>query len=272
MKTDSTSEPEAGDSPGPRSSCSGGPAVVVRQVSKRFKRHQVLSKVSLTCEAGESVALIGLNGAGKTTLLRAMLGFVGVDDGQIRLFGIEATRPAARRPVAFLPERLLLTPELSGWQSIELLLGVRQLVADRTRCEQELAAMGFPIEQLDAPARTYSKGMSQKIGLVAAINSKAQLLVLDEPFTGLDPRARRSLVGALNRWRAAGRSLVFTAHSLSELGQLSDRLVVIHNGRVVFLGKPAGLCEQFGGSVVSGDPLEQAFLHCIEQSDEVQFA
>lgn len=247
-------------------------ALVIKAVSKRFKNHQALSDVSLRCESGESIAVIGLNGAGKTTLLRATLGFVGVDQGRIQLFGVDAERPASRQRVAFLPERLLLTPELSGWQSIELLLGVRKLQADRADCEQKLSSMGFPLDQLDAPAKTYSKGMSQKIGLVAAINSSARLLVLDEPFTGLDPRARRSLVQVLLQWRDAGRSLVFTAHSLVDLDRLSDQVAIMHEGRLIFCDSPEILRKQYLDPELGTGSLEQAFLHCIEQSDEAEFA
>lgn len=232
----------------------------------------MLSAVSLRCEPGESVAILGLNGAGKTTLLRAVVGFVGVDAGRIELFGVNADRSAAREPVAFMPERLQLTPELSGWQSIQLLLGVRKLIADRREIEIQLASKGFPVDQLDMPARTYSKGMAQKIGLVAAISCGARLLILDEPFTGLDARARRSLLEELIVWRRSGRSLMFTAHSFTDLSRLCDSVAVIHRGRVVFHGSHQTLQHRFAGSDGSGDPLEQAFLRCIEQTEEAELA
>ncbi len=243
-------------------------AIRVSKVSKRFKGHEVLRDIDFTVGRGQSVAVVGLNGAGKTTLLRALLGFVSVDTGVIELFGRPVKDPRSREHVAFLPEKLTLGPDLSGWRSLQLLLGLRSMQADRQACVELLGNLGFPVNQLDAPAREYSKGMSQKIGLVAAMLGNAQLAVLDEPMSGLDPVARRVMNVALQQWREKGCGLLFTAHSFAGLEQLADRLAIIHARQLAFFGSPAELLSRYGPREKSvtgdADALEQAFITCIE--------
>lgn len=248
-------------------------AVTFAGVCKRLGTREILRDISFSTMPGESVAVIGLNGAGKTTLLRALLGFIQIDQGKIELFGIDAQTPIARENVAFLPERLILGPDLSGWRSLQMLLGIRSIKPQRDRCEQDLLALGFPIEQLDAPAKTYSKGMAQKIGLAAAMNSQAKLAVLDEPMSGLDPKARRAMNASLIHWRQAGRGLIFTAHSFAGLDLLCDQIAIINQGGLAFFGSPALLLQQFATSnpdgAAAGEALESAFLNCVESTEEL---
>lgn len=251
------------------------PAVVFTDVCKRYKKQPVLQQINFSIEPAQSVALVGLNGAGKTTMLRALLGFVGIDSGSISLCGQDAACAQARRSVVFLPERLMLAPDLSGWRSLQTLLWMRGANADRRQCEQELEGLGFPIAKLDAPARTYSKGMSQKIGLAGAICSDAQLTILDEPLSGLDPMARRAMQEVMMRWRERGTGLLFTAHSLDGLETLCDQILVIHHGQLKFFGPPAQL-RKLGAQATApkaasnnADSLEQAFLDLVATPQEI---
>ncbi|MFK7964125.1 MAG: ABC transporter ATP-binding protein [Burkholderiaceae bacterium] len=248
------------------SSAPSTPAVVFDRVCKRYKQQTVLHDVSFSIERGQSIAVVGLNGAGKTTMLRALLGFVGVDSGSIKLFDQDASCAGARQSVAFLPERLILCPDLSGWRSLQTLLLLRGASVSRQVCEHELAQLGFPIDKLDAPARTYSKGMSQKIGLAAAICSNARLIILDEPLSGLDPMARRAMHVEMMRCRARETGLLFTAHSLDGLETLCDQVLVIHQGQLKFFGPPAGLQAASPitpSSKNTSRSLEQAFLDLV---------
>jgi len=251
------------------------PAVVFTDVCKRYRKQPVLQKISFAIQPGQSVALVGLNGAGKTTMLRALLGFVSIDSGSISLCGQDAACAQARRSVVFLPERLMLAPDLSGWCSLQTLLWMRGANADRGQCEQELERLGFPISKLDAPASTYSKGMSQKIGLAGAICSDAQLTILDEPLSGLDPMARRAMQEVMMQWRERGTGLLFTAHSLDGLEALCDQILVIHHGQLKYFGPPAQL-RRLGAQSPSlktssnnAGSLEQAFLDLVATPQEI---
>lgn len=234
------------------------PAVRCLGVGKRRAGRSVLDDISFSMPQGASVAIVGLNGAGKTTLLRLMLDFLRPDAGRIELFGIASTQPIARRHLTFLPERYAPSPDLTGWQSLRLTLGLQSIKADRSACESDLDRLGFDLAALDAPAREYSKGMVQKLGLAGALQSAAPLTVLDEPMSGLDPLARRNLVAVLAGLRASGRGLLFTAHGLHELDALCDRIAVIHDARLAFFGSPAELCRR-----ADSTDLEQAFLALI---------
>lgn len=251
------------------------PAVVFTDVCKRYKKQFVLQQISFSIRPAQSVAVVGLNGAGKTTMLRALLGFVSIDSGSISLFGQAAACAQARRSVVFLPERLMLGPDLSGWRSLQTMLWMRGANADRGQCEQELERLGFPVSKLDAPARTYSKGMSQKIGLAGAICSDAKLTILDEPLSGLDPMARRAMKKVMMQWRERGTGLLFTAHSLDGLETLCDQILVIHHGQLKFFGPPAQLRElrtqvtANGDSSNTADSLEQAFLDLVARPQEI---
>jgi len=244
------------------------PAVVFTDVCKRYKKQTVLQQISFAVAPAQSVAVVGLNGAGKTTMLRALLGFVSIDSGSISLFGQSAACGQARRSVVFLPERLMLAPDLSGWRSLQTYLWMLGVSADRERCEQALDDLGFPLSKLDAPARTYSKGMCQKIGLAGAICSNAKLAILDEPLSGLDPLARRAMDRTMMQWRAGGTGLLFTAHSLDGLEALCDRILVIHLGQIRFFGPPAQLLAQATSSQSPGS-LEQAFLNLVAMPQEI---
>lgn len=260
---DTSSRPDAG-------APAGHLAVRIEGLHKTFRKRPVLHNISFEMPTGLAVAIVGVNGAGKTTLLRTLLGFVRGDRGVVELFGRPASDPRARTQVAFLPEKLALGPDLSGWQSLCLLLGLRSVRPDRGASETLLQSLGFPVAQLDTPAREYSKGMAQKIGLVAAMLGEARLAILDEPMSGLDPIARRAMQRALQAWRERGGALLFTAHGFEGLEELADRLAVMHDGRLVFYGTPAELLAQhrpIGAS--SQNALEQAFIACVESTLEV---
>lgn len=238
-------------------------ALQFRGVSKRFGRGRVaLNSVSLTVDAGECVAIAGVNGAGKTTLLRCMLDFARADEGTIAIHGVDSRRPEARRALAWLPERFLPSPHLTGRETLAMLAGLQDQHWSDARIDAALGELEFPREALDRRTRLYSKGMMQKLGLAAAVLQDKPLLVLDEPMSGLDPLARRFLADVLGRQRAAGRTLLFTSHAPTDIARLADRLALLHAGRLLFCGPPAQLCAQH-----RTDDLESAFVACIRDAD-----
>jgi len=230
-------------------------------VVKNYGRAPALRNVTFEVERGEFFGLVGVNGAGKTTLLKCLLDFCDINGGSIEIFGTPHHQPAARKRLSFLPERFTPPYYLTGEDFIRYVLDMQAAPYDRGATEQMLRRLDLDRAVLAQPVRAYSKGMTQKLGLAACFLSRKELFVLDEPMSGLDPSARVHVKNLLQRLKNDGKSLVFTSHSLADIDEICDHMVVLHCGSVVYSGSPGMLLER------QGEPsLERAFLKCIESN------
>jgi ABC-2 type transport system ATP-binding protein len=237
---------------------STGPALEFDAVSKTFGAIPALDDFSVAVRRGELFALVGGNGAGKTTLIKCMLDFTAPDSGGIRIFGVPASTTASRADLAFLPERFNPPHYLTGRDFLRYMAELHRNSYDEGEARRIFGRLDLAVSALDRPARTYSKGMTQKLGLAACLLSGKNLQVLDEPTSGLDPKARALLKREMRRLRDAGRTIFFTSHALADVQEICDRMAVLQNGRLMFAGTPAELMAKFGGA-----NLEEAFLACI---------
>jgi ABC-2 type transport system ATP-binding protein len=236
-------------------------ALAFEHVRKTFGSHVALADFSLQVRAGELFGLVGVNGAGKTTLIKCLLDFATPDSGAIRVFGVASGQTAARRDLAFLPERFLPPYYLTGRDFLHYMLRLHRAPHAQTSIETMCDALDLDRRALALPVRSFSKGMTQKLGLAACLLSEKRLHVLDEPTSGLDPKARALLKRQLLQLRAQGRTIFVTSHLLVDIEQLCDRMAVLHAGAMRYVGAPAGLLERHGTR-----DMEQAFLACIEQA------
>ena len=230
-------------------------------VTKAYGATPALDGLSLGVPRGELFGLVGGNGAGKTTLIKCLLDFCATDSGEIELFGASHRLTASRRQLAFLPERFNPPYYLTGRDFLRYMAKMHRTEYDESRVASTFARLDLQPDALTRPARTYSKGMTQKLGLAACLLSGKPLQVLDEPTSGLDPKARALLKRELKAARDAGGSVFFTSHALADVEEICDSMAVLHAGRVRFAGTPAELKHRFGSP-----DLEAAFLACI--SDE----
>ena len=235
-------------------------ALRLARVGKSYAGVPALSDVSLEVRRGEFLGLVGVNGAGKTTLIKCLLDFCDTDGGAIDIFGIPHRVTASRARLAYLPERFNPPFFLTGRDFVRHMLALYRAPYDEDRVAQLFGALDLEITALERPARTYSKGMTQKLGLAACLLSRKDLYVLDEPAGGLDPKARAMLKSQLKSLRAAGHTVFLTSHALNDVAELCDRVAVLHQGRLRYAGTPSDLVSRHR----SGD-LEQAFLACIAQ-------
>ena len=235
-------------------------ALCVRGLRVRYGRRRVLDGVDLEVAPGEIFGLIGLNGVGKTTLIKTILDLARAESGSIEIFGVESVRPVSRRGIAYLPEHLQPNRNLKGREFIDLSLAYFGVTLRDG--EAQARSLALDPTALSRRMSTYSKGMVQKAGLLATLLSERPLLILDEPMTGLDPRARILLKDRLLDYRKGGGAMFFSSHILSDIDEICDRVGVIHNGRILFTGTPEAMKRQFGAA-----SLERAFLASIEQHE-----
>lgn len=240
--------------------------VDISGIKAAYGKQEVLHGISFQVRAGETFGLIGLNGAGKTTLLKIMLGLKEAKSGSILLGGLPAGAPSARRNFAFLPERFDPAWFLSAYEFIKFTLSLYGRAASRDEIDSMAEKLALKKAFLSKRAHTYSKGMRQKLGLMATFLTGCPLLLLDEPMSGLDPLARAQVKNLVANARAAGRTVFFSSHILSDMHELCDRVAVLHGGNIVFTGTPADILVQTGQ-----ETLERAFLHLIG-ADNIQEA
>jgi ABC-2 type transport system ATP-binding protein len=211
-----------------------GTALQIDGLSKSYGGQRSLDGVSLTVAAGESLGVVGPNGAGKTTLIRCVLGLAKPDAGSVRIFGAPAGEPAALSRVGFCPERPYLYAYLTGEELLALLGRLSGLAGRhlKARTDAVLSLVGLA-DARKKPLRTYSKGMQQRLLLAQALLHDPEIVILDEPLSGLDPAGRELVTETLDRLRQAGKTLLFTSHVLSDVQKVCDRVALIAHGRLV---------------------------------------
>ncbi len=231
-------------------------AVRFEGAGKRFGRSSVFGDVCLEVKAGSFFGLAGVNGAGKTTLIKCMLDFCSLDEGRVEIFGKSHLARGARSGLCYLPERFNPPYYLKGGDFLDYALKLQGKSVAREAVHSLLEEIDLAQDALSRPVRMYSKGMTQKLGLSACFLSGKDLLVLDEPMSGLDPKARALVKRKLRRLHEAGKTLLFTSHSLEDMGDLCDSMALLHEGKILFSGAPREFC---------GDSfdMETAFLERI---------
>jgi ABC-2 type transport system ATP-binding protein len=235
--------------------------IEIHGLSASYGKRTIFSGLDLTVAPGEIFGLIGLNGVGKTTLIKALLG-LGGGQGDVRMFGQSTKETASRAKLAYLPEKFLPSHLLKGWEFLALTLSYYGLSLDRERAAEMARQLDFDPAALNRQGRTYSKGMGQKLGLIGTMLTGLPLLILDEPMSGLDPRARILLKDRLLEYRDSGNTVFFSSHILADIEEICDRIAIMHGGRLIYLGKPADLVARFGAL-----NLERAFLDAIGESE-----
>lgn len=208
-------------------------------LTKSFGQAVALHPLDLEVHEGEVLGYLGPNGAGKTTTIRCLLGLARASAGTVEIFGVDAqARPAeAHRRVAFVPGEANLWPGLTGDETLHLLGRVQGHVDETYRDE---LVERFTLDT-SKKVRAYSKGNRQKVLLVAALSSRADLLILDEPTTGLDPLMEQVFRDCVREARQRGQTVFLSSHILSEVEALSDRVAILRAGELVEVGTLADM-------------------------------
>jgi ABC-2 type transport system ATP-binding protein len=208
--------------------------IEIRDLTKNFGVVRALDGLDLTVRAGEVHGFLGPNGAGKSTTIRILLGLVKADGGSAQLLGGDPWTDAVElhRYIAYVPGDVTLWPSLTGGETIDLLARMRGGIDEKRRAEL--------IERFDLDprkkARTYSKGNRQKVSLISAFSSRAELLLLDEPSSGLDPLMENVFQQCVGEARDRGATVLLSSHILAETEALCERVTIIRAGKTVESG------------------------------------
>lgn len=232
--------------------------ISLENVTKEYGSLVAVNDISYTVNKGEFFALLGPNGAGKTTVVRMLLGFSRPTDGTITIDGLLAGRSESRKKVGYLAELHRIPPYLSGQEYLLRHAAFCGLIGSSAK-----KAVGEILERVGMTgkekqkASAYSKGMAQRIGLGAALLGDPELLVLDEPVSGLDPLGMRDVRIILEEFKNRGNTIILNSHLLSEVERLCDTVAIMNNGRIMTKGSISNI-------VRDNETLEDVFFRHIE--------
>ena len=231
----------------------------IENLTKSYDDKKAVDGLSLHIQAGEIYGFIGHNGAGKTTTLKACCGILGFEEGEIFVDGasVKKTPLACKEKIAYIPDDPNLYGFMKGIQYIHFVADVfgvlQEIRAARIREYAELFSL---TEALAQPIATYSHGMKQKLAIIAALVHDPKLVVMDEPFVGLDPKASHTLKGLMRKICDQGGAIFFSTHVLDVAEKLCDKVAIIKDGKLI----KAGTMDE-----VKGDSsLESVFLDLVE--------
>ena len=229
--------------------------LLIRHLTKRYGEKKAVDDLSLHIAPGEIYGFIGHNGAGKTTTLRSVAGILQFDEGEITIAGHSIrTKPlACKRLFAYIPDNPDLYEFMTGWQYLDFIADVFGVDAPtRVQRVEQYAALFELTDDLPQPIATYSHGMKQKLAIISAWLHEPKLILMDEPFVGLDPKASHLLKGMMRQVCDAGGAIFFSTHVLEVAEKLCDKVAIIKGGRLI----RSGTMDEVRGD----DSLEDVFL------------
>ncbi len=236
----------------------GEPVLELRDLSKRYGGRTVLDSLSLTVRSGEIVCLLGANGAGKTTTIYSLLGFVAPSSGAALVCGTAAhvDPVSARRAIAYIPEVVVLYEQLTAVENLSFLCAVGGETYSSLKLKKHLLEAGLDESALHRRVGAFSKGMRQKVGIALALARGTRALILDEPLSGLDPKAANEFGEALRARAADGSAVLMATHDLYRAKEVATRIGILRGGRLVELLDAADLTA--GG-------IEEIYLHHMQK-------
>jgi ABC-2 type transport system ATP-binding protein len=227
--------------------------IIFQTASKTYSKeigapaHAALVDLTFTIEKGETLGLIGANGAGKSTSIKLLMDFIRPDTGSIQLFNVSPGSPHIRKLIGYLPEVANFPANLSVHDLLRF-TGTTCDIPKNIQRErsQELLTLLDLWDVRKRPLRTYSKGMQQRANFAIALINDPDLLILDEPMSGLDPMGRKKIIDLIGQLKKAGKTILFCSHILEDVDRLVDNILLLHKGKKLFHGTPGDLTAEQG--------------------------
>jgi ABC-2 type transport system ATP-binding protein len=229
--------------------CDGHELVNFTGVTRKFYNHEILRPVFFSLTANRGLAILGPNGAGKTTMIRILLGVIPPSTGTVRVFGqpIGTTSFGAKKRIGVVIEEQTFFLDKSAWEYLCFFGELYEVKDMRERASALLRYMGL-YENRFKKIKAYSTGMKKKLNIIQAVLHQPEILVLDEPFSGLDPLGISLTTELLGKMKNAGSTLILSSHILSEIDDLVEDMLIINAGTVKAYGSKQALWEQFDGA------------------------
>lgn len=241
--------------------------IEIKNVSKSYKKgKKVIDDLNLKINNGEIFGFIGLNGAGKTTTIKMLTGILEIDEGEILIDGKSIFTDAveAKKNIGLVPDNPDIFLKFKGIEYLNFIADVYEVDEEERVKEIEKYAKKFSMEEeLENKIESYSHGMRQKIHIIGALLHKPNNWILDEPITGLDPKASYDLKKIMKDYANEGRTVFFSTHILEIAEKLCDRIGIINKGKLVFVGTLEEMRKEFGQKL----SLEEMFLEVTENEE-----
>ena len=201
----------------------------VAHLTVAYKKNKVLDDVNMVIEKGEKCALIGRNGAGKSTFIHSLLNLIPILSGEVLINGVNHKRHEWKKHIAYLPEKFQLYPHLTGEENLRFFASLNASKIDEKRMEEILRLVHL-WEARNVKSKQYSKGMLQRLGLGIMLYYDADILILDEPISGLDPLGRADILSILRS--LPDKTILLSSHHLDEVKQLCTHIAYLENGKI----------------------------------------
>lgn len=238
-------------------------ALSISNISYSVGGMQILKALNLSVDQQHYYAIAGVNGAGKSTLIKLILDLIRPrPGGEIRILGMDNRARECRDQLSYLPEKFDVKKNISGRQYLDFIAAVYHLKLDPGKIAELAERLDFPSQRLDTRVGSYSKGMVQKLGLLSCFMLDRRLIILDEPLSGLDPRARYHFKELMHSLRPSGHTVLYSTHLLADAEDLCDRFGILHDGEMKYQGTPADCIQHFQTST-----LEKAYMACISEDE-----
>ncbi|MGK5091509.1 ABC transporter ATP-binding protein [Deltaproteobacteria bacterium TL4] len=250
-------------------------AILLNQVSKWYRDHQfrriyLIDALSLEVQSGEVFGFLGANGAGKTTTLKMIVGLSLPSSGSIQLFGKASSDPEARRTISFLPEQPQFPRNLKPHDFLNFSARLSKIPVTRSKIDQLLEQLGLS-DAKNKAIHTFSKGMQQRLGIAQALLPDPQLLILDEPMSGLDPIGRQEVANLLLELKHQGKTIFFSTHILNDAQLLCDRISFLKKGKLLRIYDKHSFETEKSARMIQVSGLPEELLREMRQLYQIEY-
>ncbi len=234
--------------------------VKITGLKKSYHEKLVIDNINLDIKTGQIFSLIGLNGQGKTSLIKSLLDLSSFDSGKVCVFGKDSSDPDSRLNLFYLPEKFQPSADLKGIEFLKFNCNLHGSKINLKKLKDLCKELDLKEIILHEKVTTYSKGMIQKLGLISAFLSDSDLIIFDEPMSGLDPKARKNLKDLMVGFcKNSNKTIFFTSHILSDIEEICSHVAILHDTKIRYSGEVKDFIKKY-----QGKSFEDKFLNLIE--------